>query len=278
MKYIPLFAAALAVAVCLGCSPEEARVKITDVRETDAGDIERPPELSTKERMGLTRSRMGGMQGPMQGGMQGPMQGPMQGGGQEAMGASDYAWETPEGWKELPPSSLRLANLQVGGNPEAECYFTVLPGDGGGVAANVNRWRKQMGLEPLPPEEVEALPRRELLGEEAVLVDMEGAYGGMRGAEQKAGFRLLGLVSVHDGKAFFVKMVGPAEVVAAQQEGFETFYRSLHRHGGEGDPHGETAQTPAGQGDTEAPHPPMGGTTGGSMSPEVAGSGRPIVA
>jgi len=65
-------------------------------------------------------------------------------------GQSDpsFTYDLPRGWSEQPKTNLRLANFRVAGNEAAECYLTMLPGAAGGVLANVNRWRRQMGLGP----------------------------------------------------------------------------------------------------------------------------------
>jgi hypothetical protein len=157
-----------------------------------------------------------------------------------------FAFTTPPGWQKLPASSTRQANLQVAGDPNAECYFSVLSGTGGGLTANVNRWRKQMDLPDLSEEEVAELPQRELLGREAVYVRFDGAYSGM-GDEPKENYRLIGLIAQGAHNAYFVKMTGPAPVLAGQEENFEIFAASLEEsasidpHAGLGDPHAGVA-------------------------------------
>ncbi len=103
---------------------------------------------------------------------------------QASGGAPDLAslldYDLPPGWEEVPPTQMRLINLRPAGDPDAECYLALLPSSGGGVAANVNRWRGQLGLEPLDEEGLNALPHLSLLGAQGVLVDFEGAYAGGR--------------------------------------------------------------------------------------------------
>lgn len=164
-----------------------------------------------------------------------------------------FRYVVPEGWEELEPTSMRLVNLRPAGDPAAECSLTVLGGDGGGLAANVNRWRDQMGLEPQSEEEVARLPRTVLLGQPATLVDLRGDYRGM-GDEARPGFALLGAVMVTDRFTLFLKMTGPEALVQAERPDFERFYASLTAvfpgqedpHAAAGDPHGGAA---AGGGD-----------------------------
>lgn len=157
----------------------------------------------------------------------------------------DYTWETPAGWVELPPSSFRLANFQVAGDERAECYFSVLSGDGGGLLANVNRWRKQMQLPEIDSDALEALPRTELLGAEAVVFDATGTWSGMAGDGAVDNQRMVGLLAIADTGSRFLKMVGPAEIVAGEIEAFASLAYSI-RDAHAGHDHGATAATPAG--------------------------------
>jgi len=157
-------------------------------------------------------------------------------------------WTTPEGWSELPTSSLRQANFLVAGDERAECYLTVLNGTGGGLDANVNRWRRQMALESLSGEEVAALPRVVFLGGEAVLVELEGTWTGMSGDEDAAGYSLIGLVQVAEGSARFLKLTGPRDLVDGQRAAFLALADSLHLDDGSHSHGGEPAQSPASSG------------------------------
>ena len=137
-----------------------------------------------------------------------------------------FLWDVPEGWTEAETSQFRQVNMVPAGNELAECYLSILPGTAGGVVANINRWRSQMSLEDLSPEEVAALPKMMLLGREATLVDLKGAYKGM-GDMALEGWAFLGCVLEAQGVMVFVKMTGPAEVIEAERGGFESFCQSL---------------------------------------------------
>jgi len=141
---------------------------------------------------------------------------------------------TPPGWVELAASGARPVNLRPAGNPDAECYVAVLSGTGGGLGSNVDRWRKQMGLEPMRSGEVDALPEIDVVGAPAKVVELSGAYAGM-GSESRAGWKLLGAVQVRANGSLFVKFTGPAEVVDAERDAFFAFCESL-RFDGAADP------------------------------------------
>jgi hypothetical protein len=142
------------------------------------------------------------------------------------------AWQAPAGWTDAGTKGLRLANFAIGPAGEAECYVTVLGGTGGGVAMNVNRWRAQVGLPEATEEEISALPKTAMLGGEAVLLDVEGTYGGTTdgahtGGDSRESYRLLGAIAQRAKDAVFVKMTGPAGMVAGERENFLAFAGSI---------------------------------------------------
>lgn len=63
---------------------------------------------------------------------------------------SDWPWRAPESWQLLPePRPMRLATYQAQGpDGSVEIAISRFPGDVGGMLANVNRWRGQVGLPP----------------------------------------------------------------------------------------------------------------------------------
>lgn len=159
-------------------------------------------------------------------------------------------YDLPEGWKTLAPTADRFVNLLPAGHPEASCYLSFLQGDAGGLEANVNRWRTQLGAAPLTGAEVAALTQVELLGRMGTLVEVEGTFTGM-GSAPRAGFKLLGLVVTEPSGSLFLKFTGPAPVVEAERERFLGLAASLRvaQHGpGDGHDHGEAGVEAGGAG------------------------------
>jgi hypothetical protein len=151
-------------------------------------------------------------------------------GGDIAMAeAPRLRWQTPAGWVEAGDNPMRVVTFQAA--PRTECYVSALPGDGGGLAGNLNRWRRQMGAEPMTPGELEALPTVDMLGEPVPLLDVSGTFTSMRGASSP-GFRMLGAVRLLPGRSVFVKMTGPDGEVAAQREAFVALCASLRLEDG----------------------------------------------
>jgi len=139
---------------------------------------------------------------------------------------SEFRWEVPTGWTTAPARAMRVVTFTAGPEGAVECYVSVLRGDAGGLAANVNRWRRQMGQEALSEEAIAALPKIPVLGRECPLVEVSGDFTGMDQTTQ-AGAALLGLVCELPENALFVKMTGPSAAVAAERERFEAFCQSL---------------------------------------------------
>lgn len=139
-------------------------------------------------------------------------------GAEATAGAPKFEWETPEGWEDkVPPGTMREADFRLSSNPDVECYLSVVQG---GIAANVLRWRKQMGLEPVPPSAVASLPQQPFLGQRGIFVDLEGTFAGMGESAPREGYRLLGLLVEEPGRTVTLKMIGPADAVAGERDRF----------------------------------------------------------
>ena len=142
-------------------------------------------------------------------------------------GELPFTWKVPDGWTLKPGVPMRDLSFNFGDSGEGECDLSRLPGAGGGLTANVNRWRNQMGLPPIGDAEVIALPKRPMFGLDGTFVDISGAFSGMGGGPAKENYRMLGVIVASDAGAVFVKMTGPAELIAANQPKFDAFCASL---------------------------------------------------
>ena len=109
---------------------------------------------------------------------------------------------------------------------DARCWITVLGGDGGGTLANVNRWRNEMGQAPLNDSDLATLPTMPMLGGEAFVVEAEGSYSSM-GSAAESDWAMIGLIRNLQGKAVFIKLVGPKAEVESARDGVEFLAQSL---------------------------------------------------
>lgn len=142
-----------------------------------------------------------------------------------------FVYTVPQGWEERPPQEFRQVNLRLAPpepgapQPHVECYLTRLPNSAAGVLMNVNRWRKQMGQDPVDDATVSGYPTAPLLGASAVVVDLQGDYTDGHGGH--AGYTLLGWILPWGRDALFVKAVGPSAEIDAERARIGEFLQSL---------------------------------------------------
>jgi hypothetical protein len=141
--------------------------------------------------------------------------------------ADGLIWTAPAGWREAPARPMRLVTFWPAADAKSECYVARLGGQGGGVAANINRWRGQMNQPPLDDPALAGLAKIEVLGQPAPLVEIEGEYAAMGTAPAQPGYALLGTVAPLGEQTIFVKLIGPVADVKAQRGRFIEFCRSL---------------------------------------------------
>lgn len=138
-----------------------------------------------------------------------------------------FVYTVPEGWSEMPASSMKLLSLNAGEPPEqvAECSVSAFPGDVGGQLANINRWRRQVGIGPLAPEAADGFV------EPVTISGMDGWQVDFTGPESAAGggkaMRVRVSVIEHAGKSWFFKLMGPAPAVEEELEGYAAFIDSI---------------------------------------------------
>lgn len=133
-------------------------------------------------------------------------------------------WEVPTGWQEQPPTSMRVATFSVAGQDGAKADVSVikLAGTAGGLLGNVNRWRSQVGLEPVDDAKLgEVVTTREAGGSKITYADMSG-----RSVESGESARLLAAAVPQAGSTWFYKMVGDDQLVAEQKAAFINFVES----------------------------------------------------
>jgi len=137
--------------------------------------------------------------------------------------SANYAWTAPPSWEQAPDRMMRVVTYKVG---ESECYITQLDGPAGGVEANLNRWRGQVGQPPLTADEIAALPTINVLGVDATLIQATGPYTDMSGATVQ-GYALLGVIVQLENRLVTIKMTGPEAELSAELENFKSFCTSI---------------------------------------------------
>jgi len=128
-------------------------------------------------------------------------------------------WATPSGWKELAPTSLRVGNFLITkGDKKAEVSILQFPGNVGTEVDNVNRWRGEIGLQPISENEVSA--QTVVVGRASgKLYDLSGTA-----------LSTIAAILKKDDVSWFFKMRGDKEVVAESKETFLEFLKSIRFH------------------------------------------------
>jgi hypothetical protein len=125
-----------------------------------------------------------------------------------------FHWQVPAGWTAAAPGPMQEAKFYV---PEidgtkAEVTVSVFPSDTGGILANVNRWRQQLGLDPIEASS---------LGE--VATPLEGATDATFVDIKNDARQMLGAIVPREGRYWFYKLMGDSAAVAAARDDFRQF-------------------------------------------------------
>jgi hypothetical protein len=237
---IRLLSAVMLSVILIGCNRDQAKVY------TVPKDI--PPAAAVQTASTLPPGH------PDTGGMAGMGSGMNM--GMDPSARPKLTYKTPAGWTEADPGSVRVASFKVSQDgKQADVSIIPLSGDAGGDAANVNRWRGQVGLEPASEEDLKKLVEAvEVAGQPAELFDMAGKNPGSGDA-----MRVLGVIQHRDGTAWFFKMTGEDALVRSQKPTLIDFLKSVKFE----------ASGPAA---LPASHPPINGMS----MPGMAASTAPI--
>jgi hypothetical protein len=142
-------------------------------------------------------------------------------------------YTAPMGWTPVPdPGPFRQVAFQIReGDKVTEVSITSLAGPARGLLANVNRWRGQLGLQPVTQEGLDKTERHIRVGGESVpYVDLVSPGG--EAAQQ----RILAAGVDQGDQTWYFTMKGPDKVVRRHQAEFEAFVKSV-QFGGEGENH-----------------------------------------
>jgi hypothetical protein len=138
--------------------------------------------------------------------------------------AKEVTFKAPKGWKAVEATQFLVAKFEVR-QGEQTGTFTVakLAAPAGGLAANLNRWRAQVGLDLLTDEEVLKAAREVKVGElKGHAVDLKGPPKDGQHAQ-----RIMGTVVTRGDQVWFFKLTGPAEFVGRQKTAFNDLLISV---------------------------------------------------
>ena len=124
-------------------------------------------------------------------------------------------WDVPNDWVADPqPMPPLLAAWDAG---PVRITVTRLQGAGGGILANINRWRGQLGLEPVSRYEDQPMTPLEIAGHPAALLDLASDTG-----------RMAAVIYPREDRnaTWFFKMTGPEDDVGSRLDQFTGFTTS----------------------------------------------------
>ena len=131
----------------------------------------------------------------------------------------EISWKVPEGWQEQAPSSMRVGSFLIKGKTAQQADISVVPlsGMAGGDLANINRWRGQIGLDPISEAD---LPKQSQTlspaGRKMLFVDFANGEK-----------RLMAAIYTRSDRTWFFKMAGEDATVASAKPAFLQFLKSL---------------------------------------------------
>jgi hypothetical protein len=130
------------------------------------------------------------------------------------------AFDVPAGWTESEGSSMRLASYEIVKDsfPSADFSITSFPGEAGGLSANVNRWRQQIGLPKWSDEQIQTeLKTVKSDSFTFALFDLKPVTD-----DEKANIkeRVLAAILKSDDRSWFYKLKGDVFLLETQRNKF----------------------------------------------------------
>ena len=192
--------AAALVLIAAGCGRDSVKVYQADASDT----LATPPPAAAPAAMPMT----------MPDGLAAP----------DNSGQPKLEYTLPDGWKEKALTQMRVASFGISENGKAVDVSVIpLGAMSGGDAANVNRWRGQIGLTALDETAVTQLAEKiTVAGQPADLYDLAGTSPGSGDPE-----RIIGTILHSDMATWYFKMSGDADLAEKQKANFIAFLKSV---------------------------------------------------
>ena len=131
-------------------------------------------------------------------------------------------WEKPKNWITTNKSSMRIASFDVPySNGIGDLSIIELSGEGGGIEANVNRWRGQIGLGPISKSEIE------VQGESFTSTAGNGLIFHLLNPDEKKLAILAAILSLNNS-TLFIKLNAPFDGILEIEKDFKLFCTSIN--------------------------------------------------
>ena len=134
--------------------------------------------------------------------------------------STDFIWEKPDSWIPSSGSSMRLASFDIPySDGLGDLSVIQLGGSGGGFEANVNRWRRQLNLEPQSFSEIE----KEMVENKGGM----GLYNVIKIINEDLGSAFLCAILPAGNKTLFIKLSANPKGIREIESDFISFCSSL---------------------------------------------------
>jgi hypothetical protein len=135
-----------------------------------------------------------------------------------------FTCDVPDNWKPAQANAMQLAAYEV---KEGKQTVTIsVSSAGGNLAANINRWREQVHLEPLEGAELgKTLQEISVDGQPGVFVEFVGPE------DDPNREALLGVVVAAQRGQWFIKLRGDVALAEREKQPFQKFVQSIRFRG-----------------------------------------------
>jgi hypothetical protein len=134
-----------------------------------------------------------------------------------ATDGAKLTWTLPKGWTEQAGSGMRYATITSPADRKLDVAVTTFPGTVGGTLANINRWRQQVGLDPIVEANLDKTTTKvDAGGIQVIVADLDGPQQ-----------RMLAVIVPDKDQTWFLKMTGDKELVGKNKDDFVALAKSL---------------------------------------------------
>lgn len=133
-------------------------------------------------------------------------------------------WLTPYNWAEIPGSDLRLATFKI--DTATECSIVSLPGDAGGIRANISRWAGQLNLKLTDNQLSELISQKKEFKSKGNLSIKLIDFSPFISSDQDPSM-MAAIINTTDN-TLFVKITGPKSVLITNRDKFVSLCTSLY--------------------------------------------------
>ena len=128
----------------------------------------------------------------------------------------------PANWEKVELSQMQMGMISARYKlPDAPDATLTLSRSGGGIDANIDRWRGQ--FEQSRPEVLETVS---IADKDSSMIDLEGRFSGGFGQPPQDGWRMIGIIVPLSAQGYFIKLTGPTDQIKTIEEEFLAFAKS----------------------------------------------------